>query len=286
MPPDLVLVGHLARDRQPDGALRLGGTITYAALLAIGHGLRVGILTSAPADATQELRALIPAAEVVAIPAPTATIFENIYTSAGRVQYLRARATTLVPTDLPHAWRAAPITLLGPIADEIAPDFAAALRGELRAATPQGWLRTWGADGRITPIPWGSAATILPALTDLILSEEDLAIAAGDHNGAKRVAAWAGQIPRVVLTDGLHGAALWTNGVRQHIPAFPVAEIDPTGAGDTFACAYLIALHRTGDPVAAVRYAHAAAAFVVQAASTSGIPTPEQIAARLGEASV
>ncbi len=281
MAPQIVLVGHVAHDLQPDGTTRLGGTVTYAALLAQRHGLRVAILTSAPREVVAELRALLPAVDLQVVPASSATVFENRYGPQGRVQYLRARAATLTHADFPDAWRDAPITLLGPIADEVAPDLAAGLRGTLRAATPQGWLRAWDAGGRVSPIAWGSAAVIIPTLTDLILSEEDLAIAAGTGDGAAQVAGWAGQIPRVVLTDGPRGAALWHHGVRGHIAAFPVAEVDPTGAGDTFACAYLIALQRLSDPVAAVRYAHAAASFVVQAPGTAGIPTPEEIAATL-----
>ncbi|MBA3826696.1 MAG: ribokinase [Ktedonobacterales bacterium] len=283
MPPEIVLVGHVARDLQPDGTYRLGGTVTYAALLAERHALRVGICTSAPAAVVTELQALIPTASIHAVPAATATIFENRYGPSGRVQYLRARAIPLTAAHLPAEWCAVPITLLGPIADEIAPDLAMALQGPVRAATPQGWLRVWDAAGRVSPTRWGSAASIVPTLTDLILSTEDLAIAAGGGDGASQVAGWAAQIPRVVLTDGARGATLWHQRGRTPTLAFPVTEVDPTGAGDTFACAYLIALRQMGDPLAAMRYAHAAASFVVQSPGTSGIPTPEMIAARLTE---
>jgi 1D-myo-inositol 3-kinase len=288
MTPQIVLVGHVARDLQADGTFRLGGTVTYAALLAHRHGLRVGIVTSAPTEIMAELQALIPTAEVHAVPAPTATIFENLYGPTGRVQYLRARAATITTADMPDDWHSAPITLLGPIADEIAPDLAAALRGPLRAATPQGWLRAWDAEGRVSPIPWGSADAIVPNLTDLILSIEDLATAVGTGNGVAQIEAWATQIPRVVLTDGPHDATLWEHGRREYIPAIPVAEVDPTGAGDVFACAYLIGLIQENGPfpLAAVRYAHAAASFVVQSPGTAGIPTPEQIAARLAEGEI
>src|SRR6185437_5096550 len=133
------------------------------------------------------------------------------------------------------------------------------------------------------PIPWRTAADTLPHLTAIILSVEDLAIAAGEADGAATMAGWAAQVPIVVLTDGPRGATLWQHGARTHIPAFPVTEVDPTGAGDCFATAFLIALQRTGDAPTAVCYAHAAASFAVQAPGTTGIPTPEQIAARLAE---
>jgi len=92
---------------------------------------------------------------------------------------------------------------------------------------------------------------------------------------------WAARVPYVALTDGSRGAMLWADGVPQHISAFPVAEVDPTGAGDCFATALLVALHQGQAAAEAVRYAHAAASFVVQAPGTAGIPTAAQIAARL-----
>jgi sugar/nucleoside kinase (ribokinase family) len=57
--------------------------------------------------------------------------------------------------------------------------------------------------------------------------------------------------------------------------------VDPTGAGDVFAAAFLIALWRGGSALDGVRYAHAAASYVVAAPGTSGIPMEEQIRARL-----
>lgn len=281
MPSDLILVGHLAQDRQPDGSLRLGGTVTYAGILAAKQGLRVGILTSATQPDLDQLAALIPNLAIVNVPTSTPTIFENTYINGQRHQWLRARAALLTPADLPEDWRTAPMTLLGPIADEVDPALAACLTGPHRAATPQGWLRAWDATGRVHPIPWRQAELVLPNLSALILSVEDLAIATGAQANDATLARWAEQVPLVALTDGPRGATLWVAGSAQHVPAFPVAEVDPTGAGDCFATALLIALHRTGDPLYAARYAHAAAAFVVRAAGTTGIPTPAQITALL-----
>src|SRR5579875_4148623 len=127
MPPDIVLVGHLAQDLQPDGSYRLGGTVTYAALLASRLGLRPGIVTSAPQADLAQLAALIPDLQLAAVPAPTPTIFENRYHDGQRRQFLRARAAPLAADAIPQEWRAAPITLVGPIADEIALDVAACL---------------------------------------------------------------------------------------------------------------------------------------------------------------
>ncbi len=280
--PDIILIGHLAQDVQPDGTLRLGGSVTYAGLLAARHGVRVGIVTSAAPDDAAQLAALHPAFTVVTIPSATTTIFENHYHDGHRRQFLRERATPITAADLPAAWRAIPITLLCPIADEIAPDVAAACTGTIRAATPQGWLRRWDAAGRVQAQPWRTAEAIIPFLTALVLSVEDLAVAAGQSDSRAVVEGWAARVPFVALTDGPRPATLWAYGTPQQVPACSVPEVDPTGAGDCFAAAFLIALHETGDALVATRRAHAAASFVVQASGLQGIPTAAQVQARMG----
>ena len=305
--PDFLVLGHVAQDLQPDGSYRLGGTVTYAALLAERLGLRVGIVTSGTEREVAALSALVPGVQIACVPAPTATIFENRYDADGRrTQYLRARAMPLTAADVPPPWRGAPIALLGPIAAELDPSVAAVLaaptsallQGEAEssagglpgvrfcAATPQGWLRAWDDSGRVRPIPWVDADGFLPHLTALVCSEEDVAVAAVGASSSDMLASWAARVRYLVVTDGPRGARLWVEGHSPvHVPAFPVPELDPTGAGDTFAAAFLIALWRGMDPLEAVCYAHAAASYVVAAPDTNGIPSEEQIIARLRSSS-
>ncbi len=282
MTPEFVVVGHLAQDAQPDGTLRLGGTVTYAALLATRLGLRVGVVTSAPAADVAALADLVPDATIVAIPAATPTTFENRYIRKQRRQVLRALASLITPDAIPDGWCAAPIVLLGPIANEIAPEVAARFAGNIRAATPQGWLRRWDERGHVTHTPWRDADRVLPHLTALILSREDLAVAAGADDVKETIAGWAARVPLVALTDGKRRAQLWWDGGPPiHIPAYPVKEVDPTGAGDCFATAFLVMLHNTDDPLISMRYAHAAASFVVEAPGVAGVPYAEQIRQRM-----
>lgn len=292
--PDFVVVGHVAQDLQPDGSHRIGGTVTYAALLAARLGLRVGVVTSGTAQERVSLELAIPQEqlEVVCTLAQTATVFENIYDGDRRTQYLRDRARTLRADDVPAAWRAAPIALLGPIAAEVDPSIAECLdvgeAGHIRAATPQGWLRAWDETGRVTPIPWAESGAILPHLSALVCSEEDVAIAASSsvrETTEALLASWAAQVRYLVVTDGPRAARLWVEGgAPVSVAAFPVPDVDPTGAGDVFATAFLIALWRAYSPLDAVRYAHAAASYVVVMPGASGIPTEEQIRARMSGA--
>jgi 1D-myo-inositol 3-kinase len=299
-PPDFLVIGHVAQDLQPDGTFRLGGTVTYAALLAARLGLRAGIVTSGTPREAAALEAAIPGVAVACKPAATPTIFENRYEGDRRTQYLRARAEPLTDADVPEDWRAAPITLLGPIADEVDASVAACLSSSpllgsvspfpqekaggwrVRGATPQGWLRRWDPAGCVHPTSWSNAAEILPHLGVLVCSVEDVAVAAGNDPARDVVATWAARVPYVVVTDGPRGARLWHDGREAaRVPAFVVAEADPTGAGDAFAAAFLIALWRGRGPLEAMRYAHAAASYVVAAPGASGMPTEAQIAVRL-----
>ena len=63
-------------------------------------------------------------------------------------------------------------------------------------------------------------------------------------------------VPEVVLTQGSQGTYVVTAERAEHIPATPIEEpVDPTGAGDTFWVAYLLARSNGALPVEAARTA-------------------------------
>jgi sugar/nucleoside kinase (ribokinase family) len=134
--PEFVVIGHATRDLLPDGSWRLGGGVAYAGATASRLGLRVGVLTSAPPDVLAALRAALPNAAIINIPASEATTFENFYDATGRRQFLCARAEPLALDHLPPAWAEARIVLLAPLAQEVDSAFAKAFPGALVAAAP------------------------------------------------------------------------------------------------------------------------------------------------------
>ncbi len=71
---------------------------------------------------------------------------------------------------------------------------------------------------------------------------------------------------RAAITDGAKGARLlWPQGGSCHVPAFQVKAIDPTGAGDAFHAALIVAwLLENKDPETAGRIASAAGALACQ----------------------
>jgi sugar/nucleoside kinase (ribokinase family) len=292
--PDFVAIGHATRDLLPDGSWRLGGTVTFAALTAQRLGLRTAVLTSGPPDLLAALRAALPGVALACLPAPDATTYENVYAGGSRTQYLRGRAAPISARDLPAAWRDARIALLAPLAGEVEHALAAAFPRALIAATPQGWLRRWDASGRVTPGPLDDAETLLPRLRALILSREDLPVSTSSapdisdggslpHDAAVQIAAWARVVPLVVVTRGPDGVLLYRDGgAPESFPGYPAREVDPTGAGDVFAAAFLCALDATADPRAAADFANRAAALSVEHPGADGIPTRADIARRFG----
>ena len=155
--------------------------------------------------------------------------------------------------------------------------------GSIFAATPQGWLRRWDEDGRVWPTPWTAAEEILPLLDVLILSHDDLLpFANGNRTDADAMLSqWSMQVPLLVATDGRYGATLFQHGIAERFPAYPAREVDPTGAGDVFAAAFLVYYHRHGDPRKAVDFANCVASLSIEHVGIEGIPTMEMVRERM-----
>ena len=281
-PLQFLALGHITRDLRPDGSFTLGGTATFAALTAYRLGLAAGIVTRATPPIIQDLPLFLPDIAISAHPSDATTTFINHYTHGFRIQYLRARAASMTCEDIPTEWLHAPIVLFGPLAQEITPDIVKLFprrTGAIIAATPQGWLRRWDADGRVWPMPWHMATQVLPMLDVLILSHDDLLpFANGNREEADAMLyEWSMHVPLLVATDGRHGATLFRHGVTRHFPAYDAQEVDPTGAGDVFAAAFLTSLYRHNDPERAVDFANCVASFSIEQEGVQGIPTLEMV---------
>jgi 1D-myo-inositol 3-kinase len=271
--PDFVAVGHVTKDMGPEGSYTIGGTVTYAALTAHSLGLSAAIVTSASPDL--DLPSLLPGVEVHILPSSSSTVFENIYQGQRRQQIVHSTATPLSASDLPPAWSGASIALLGPVADELGLDWLRVFGQALVGVTPQGWMRQWDNGGTVTGKPWRDAERILSNIDVLVFSEQDVS---GDEATIGRYAEIA---PIAVVTQGRLGATVYCGDSRRHFPAFHAREVDPTGAGDVFAAAFLVRLRETGDPYQAAPFANCAAAISIEGPGVSAIPTRQQMRERL-----
>jgi sugar/nucleoside kinase (ribokinase family) len=270
-PPDFVAVGHVTVDELPAG-LRPGGSALYAGLLAHQLGLRVGLVTSYGPDFPREV--LPPEIEVVAVPAPATTRFALHYVDAGRTLTLRARATPLVPTHLPPHFTDAGLAYLAPVADEVAPEFAAAFPNTAVGAGAQGWCRRWDEAGRVSMRPWPDPGPVLNRIQALFLSSDDVA------GWEERALALYQHVPLGALTLAARGAVLFVNGQRHTVAPAPAVEVEPTGAGDVFAAAFLTRYNASGDAFEAASFAAVAGALTVEAEGIRGVPDRAALAER------
>ncbi len=169
------------------------------------------------------------------------------------------------------------MVLMGPIADEIAPDVAAIFGDDtLVAAVPQGWMRRWDAKGRVRAKRWENAVEILPHLDVLVLSLEDI-----DYDWSRLALAFQ-FVPLIIVTEYTAGCTVFQrrpNGavMETKVPPRKAREVDPTGAGDTFTTSFLIRLQETGDPVEAARFANVTASISVEHEGATGIPTRNDV---------
>jgi hypothetical protein len=189
---------------------RLGGTVAYSALTARALGMKAGIVTAVGKETPLGALDGIP---IISIESPHSTTFENIYTDAGRVQYLRAQASSIGFDTVPPLWRNASIIHLAPIANEIDSslpnDFSPALLG----VTPQGWMRGWEADGRVSRSEWLNSESVLQKANAVVISREDVN---GDHELIEQM---AHQTRMLVVTEGAEGCVLHWNGDRRRFRA-------------------------------------------------------------------
>lgn len=285
-PPDFLTIGHVTRDVRPDGSYALGGTVSFAALTAYRLGLVTAIVTCASPEWLASIPTHVPEIGLAGRTSAETTTFVNTYHEGFRTQFLQARAGELAGADIPAPWLDAPIVLFGPLDQEFTPalirDFPRR-PGSILAATPQGWLRRWDATGRVWPSLWATASEVLPLLDVLILSHDDLLpFADGNRADADAILTqWSMQVPLLVATDGRHGATLFQRGQRETFPAYRAVEVDPTGAGDVFAAAFLVHLHRHKDPRQAVDFANCVASLSIEQEGIAGIPTLELVQQRM-----
>ncbi len=303
--PDYLVLGHVSKDLLPGGGARAGGTVTYASITAQRLGLQAAMVTALSTDDDGLLdQAREAGAWVCAVDSGGTTTFENVYDEDGRrTQRIGSPARAIQWSDVPVAWRGAPIVHLGPVAQELSADMSAMFPYSLLGITPQGWMRSWNAEGHVAQTAWPvpGALANLPPGSCLILSMEDLGWDYGlveqysrlahvvaitrSEDGAFIFVPVAEVVDYIPEQGGSRGS-LTAPGDRTEIvvPAVASRSVDLTGAGDVFAAAFLVRYYETRNSIVAARFAHAAAACAIEGLGAEGIPTREQLSMRLGSA--
>ena len=268
--PEFIVIGHITQDLLPDGRLSPGGTISYAATTAQRMGYRVGVVTSI--GPSFDVAQVLPFAQLSCHTAPQTTVFENIYVNGERTQILHQRAGILHCEHVPEPWRSAPIAHLGPLDQEIDEGiFHCFDEKVLIGVTPQGFLRRWDDQGLVSFIDWDPPESVLRRINVLVLSEQDVP----DPDGLVR--AWREFIDVIVVTRAENGATVYHAGESCDYPARPARQVDPTGAGDVFAAAFMIRMIETQDPCQAAQFANVVASFSIEGPGVRGIPMRGQV---------
>ena len=272
-PVDYLVIGHLTQDLTLSGSVT-GGTVAYAALTAAAMNLRVGVLTAFPGTA---LPPELPHIQAVVQPVTRATTFENRTTPDGRVQIIHHMAAEIQPDRIPPAWRGTPIVHLGPFAHEIPASMLDAFPNARIGITPQGWLRQWDQQGRVTSGDWAQAGSILPKAAAVVISVEDV------NRDEDLIAHYRSQTPLLVVTEGDRGARIYQGEkMVRYLPPV-ISEVDATGAGDIFAAIFFCHYFQTGNLDSAARLATLAAAHSIARPGLKGPPQPAEMQTYLAE---
>jgi len=310
--PDLLCMGEpmleLNQRRRPSdapgGDLPLflqghGGDTSNAAIAAARNGASVGYVTAigrdAPGDSFMELWAqegVDTAAVARTDAAPTGLYVVSHGEDGHRFTYYRAgsAASRMAPADVPEAAiRAARMLHVSGVSQAISPGACDAVFHAIETAKAAGVGVSYDTNLRLALWPRARAAAVIHAgvaQADVALpSLDDVRVLTGlDDPDAIADFYLSLGCPLVLLKLGAEGVIVATPGRRERVAAFKVQAVDATGAGDTFAGAFL-ARHLAGDdPFTAARYANAAAAL-----STTGygavapIPRPEAVRALMQE---
>ena len=272
--PDFVVAGHLCCDLV-DQRIILGGSASYASLTARSLGRRVGVVTAVADDFP--FRDVFRDISLETIPSASTTTFRNSYHDGVREQFVSGVAASIHGAHIPRHWTDVTAAYLCPIANEVVPDVIDRFRGALVGIGAQGWLRQWDETGRVRKKRWADAELLANRVDVLVLSELDMD---NPYDFAEDIVALG---PIVIVTQSDRGAELFVGHERIHVPAFKIKEIEPTGAGDVFAAAFLVRYEECGDPVDAAKFACCAASFVCEQEGTKGIPTLSQVRMRRQE---
>jgi sugar/nucleoside kinase (ribokinase family) len=260
-------------DRRPEGDVA-GGSVTYATATARRLGWETAALTACGPefDPARELRGVSVFVERTA----STTRFVNQYGPDGvRHQVLLSRAGRVHVGPLPDEWRRPEVLLLAPLAGEIEGALAPSFEAEVVGAVAQGWVREFAPDGAVSPAEWRDPGAALSGVHVLFVSQHDL-----PPRGLQPpdFLTW---VPMVAVTCGWRGAVLHTREARHEVPGYPRPEVDPTGAGDVFAAAFLLRYQETGDALEAAAFANCAASCAVEGVGTSTLGDRAEIERRL-----
>lgn len=263
-----VAVGHVTNDRLAQGPFP-GGSALYAALVAAKLGASVRLFTSFGADFQGGDLLARAGIEVEVVRSKRTTTFQALDSGQVRSWVASARAECLYGPIGP-----ADVLFVCPVLAEVDASCLCAPPSTVVAAGLQGWLRAAGPDGRVTPVE--ADLSFLRGCRALFCSREDLG-----HHAARVLPQLLALAPTVVVTEGSRGALVYLSGKPYRVLALPTSQIDPTGAGDTFATCFLLAQAKGMAPLEAAVVGACGGSAVVEDVGPLGMERLASLAERV-----
>ncbi len=296
--PDIVCLGEPMTEfvRIGDGDTYrrgVGGDTSNAAVSAARQGASVGYVTALGTDRFGDAivdfwgREGVDASAVIRNPdASTGIYFVDPDPSGRFFTYYRkgSAASLLSPEQLPLAYLAgAKVLHVSGITLAVSEPMRASAVEAMRAVAAAGGAVSLDTNLRLKLWSALEARAVIHAAMAyariIITSLDDSATLTGLSEPGEIVEAYRANGPEIVIvTMGADGLLIEAGGVRAAIPAHPSTPVDSTGAGDSFAGAFLAYWLETGDPMeAARRAAHVAAITVSGYGATAPIPRRREI---------
>lgn len=270
-----------------------GGDTSNAAIAAARSGASVGYVTAIGQDGPGEsfmalwAREGIDTATVIRrADMPTGIYFVTHDARGHNFTFYRtgSAAARYRPEEVPEAAiRAARVLHVSGISQAISDSACDAVFRAIAIARDAGARVSYDTNLRLRLWPAARAAAVIHAaigMADIALPSLDDATVLTGLSDPDRVADFYLRLcPLVLLKCGAAGCIVATRDGRTRIAPHAVAAVDATGAGDTFAGAFLARTLAGDEPIMAARYANAAAAL-----STTGYgavaPIPRVAAVR------
>ena len=253
----VAVVGNLSLDLLDGAPPRVGGAAFYCGRALAALDAPALVVTACALEHKDVLVGPLESMglEVGWVEAPTTSTFGMRYRGDVREMWVEAIGPVWTPADVerlePRLAEAGWVHVGGLLRSDFPAETLAALaRGRRLSLDAQGLVRMPGLGPLQMDADFDPA--VLPHLSVLKVSEEEAVALVG---AATPEALDALGVPEIVLTLGTRGAIVIAGGAAEHVPAEPPVVPDPTGTGDMFAAAYMVARADGSDPVEAARRA-------------------------------
>jgi sugar/nucleoside kinase (ribokinase family) len=253
----LTVLGNLSVDLIDGGAPSAGGCPAFALETLAGLGASGRVVTRAAASDRLLLDAVAGGSQVAydVLPARTTSSFALRYDGEQRSVTVVEAGPVWEPADLARAGIGSTWVHVSPL---LRSDFPTAT---LQALVAAGHIVSYDGQGLVRLQEVGSLRVdaefdpgVLELLQVLKVADDEAEVLAGGTFDAASARALG--VPEVLVTHGSAGYDLYVDGEPLRVAAVrPVADVDPTGAGDMFAVAYAAGRAAGARPVDAAQRA-------------------------------